>query len=150
MSCIENTHKMKLCCAVNLHFTIQPDLEYQFKSLKSVSQNQRKCRYDSFALSLRYVSLLAPYWRSEEKLRGHDTHTEPLSDNGLFIERTFASPNVAAFIFPFIFAETATTSISNQAHSRNHTSLASHHKSVIYIVLSKMFVCIESLYCNNN
>ena len=31
-----------------------------------------------------YVYQIAPYWRSEEKLRGHDTHTEPPSDNGLY------------------------------------------------------------------
>ena len=38
ISCIENTHKMNLFCAANLHFRIglQPDLEDQFKSLKSV------------------------------------------------------------------------------------------------------------------
>ena len=36
MSCIENTHKINLFCAANLYFRIQPDLEDQFKSLKSV------------------------------------------------------------------------------------------------------------------
>ena len=31
-----------------------------------------------------------------------------------------------------LYAAKATTSISNQAHWHNHTSLASHQKSVIY------------------
>ena len=54
-SCMENTHKMNLFSAATLHFRIQPDLEYQFKSLDSVFSKPKECRYDSFALSLRYI-----------------------------------------------------------------------------------------------
>ena len=53
-------------------------------------------------------------------------------------EREFEWHQPRTLLPQLIFAAKATTSISNQAHSHNHISfsLASHQKSVIYIVLS--------------